>query len=229
MLRLLHARLTAAVLLVAVSACARESTVVPGARAELKVVHATSTLGALDVAVGNETLIRGLTFGHSSAPTLVPAGGQRISVRAGATAVGEIHTTLTTDHINAITVTNGVVQVTGAVTPDTGVAATNRANIRLINVVGPNTSDPTRLHVLINSPGVPPDSVATIGLDTRIASHGPLMYFDPGHFRFRFVSEDDSKSLLGAIEFDVAAGEKRAVVLERDAAGVYRVQVVTEP
>jgi hypothetical protein len=66
------------------------------------------------------------------------------------------------------------------------------------------------------------------GLNATVPSHGPLMYFNPGHFRVRFVPEGGTTVLTEA-EFDVAAGEKKAIVLSRDDAGAYSVKIVTEP
>ena len=80
----------------------------------------------------------------------------------------------------------------------------------------------------LNFPGVSPDSVARIGLDAKVASHGPLMYFDAGHFRVAFTPQG-STTVLTATEFDVAAGEVALIVLERNAAGVYSVRIAKGP
>lgn len=203
------------------------STGVFGSTAQLKVVHAADAVGAVDVRIGDVPVITGLAFGQSSALTPVPAGLHRLTFRSGSSTVAQLDVTLTSSGINAVTLNEDTAQVT-PVTPDTGHAATNRANIRVINVAGENASAPTMLSVLINFPGVGADSTATLGLDARVPSHGPLMYFDPGFFRFRFVPQG-STTVLTQVEFNVAAGEKKAVVLERSAAGAYSAKVVTEP
>jgi Domain of unknown function (DUF4397) len=212
------------------AACDNATTPSSGANdADLKLVHASANVGAVDVDVGGQTVITGLTYGNSSALTRVTAGAQRVRVRHGATTIAEVDAMLSTVHVNALTLTDDTVQVSTTVTPDTGQAISNRANIRLINVVGESTSDPTLLYALINAPGVSPDSVARIGMDTKIASHGSLMYFDPGHFRFRFAPQANVSNVLADVDFDVVAGQKRAVVLRRDAGGVYHAEVVAEP
>jgi hypothetical protein len=213
--------------LVGVTACDDDPTDPNGPTAELRLLHATSDLGSVDLLIGGETVISGVSFGTASAITEVPAGPQRLVVRAGSTILGEIDANLSTSHVNAVTVASGVPQFSETVVPDTGVAASNRANIRLVNVVGPNTSAPTLLDVLINFPGVNPDSTAVLGMDSKIASYGTLMYFDAGQFRFRFVP-DGGSAILAEANFSVANGEKKAVVLQRDANGTYRVEVVTE-
>jgi hypothetical protein len=212
----------------ALTACSDyTSTSVFGSPAQLKVVHAASAVGAVDVRLDGTSVISGLSFGQSSTPTAVPSGAHRLTFRSGGTTVAAVDVNLTTSGINAVTLSADTAQVT-PVTPDTGHAATNRANIRVINIAGTNSSPPTMLSVLINFPGVSTDSVARLGLDATVPSHGPLMYFDPGSFRFRFVPENTT-TVLTEVEFTVAAGEKKAVVLERSAAGAYSAKVVTEP
>jgi hypothetical protein len=82
--------------------------------------------------------------------------------------------------------------------------------------------------VRLGFPGVAADSTAVFGLDAKVASHGPLWYFDPGHFRVAFVPKG-STTVLASTEFDVAAGGKALIVLERDASGAYSVRIVREP
>jgi hypothetical protein len=226
-LRSLRALLVGALTCFAATACDDDPTDPTGPTAELRLLHATSNLGAVDLLIGGQTVISGITFGNASSITEVPAGTQRLVVRSGATVLGEIDANLSTSHVNAVTVASGVPQFSETVVPDTGAAASNRANIRLVNVVGTNTSDPTLLDVLINFPGVSPDSTATLGMDSKIASYGTLMYFDAGQFRFRFVP-DGGSTILAEATFAVANGEKKAVVLQRDPNGTYRVEVVTE-
>lgn len=213
-------------LAIALVACS-DGTSTEGPTTQLKVVHAASAVGAVDVQVGNRAVISGLPYGQSSALTSVPAGAQQLTFRSGSTTLAQLDVTLIPNGINAVTVGNDTVQVT-PVTPDTGMAISNRANVRMINIVGTNTSPPVHLRVLLNFPDVSPDSTAVFGLNTTIASHGPLMYFNPGHFRIRFVPEGGT-TVLTETEFDVAAGQKKAIVLSRDDAGAYSVRIVTEP
>ena len=214
---------------VVAASCDTATTQSRGPSADFKLVHARGSVGAVDVDVGDQTVITGLTYGHSSALMRVAAGAQHVRVRSGATTIAEVDATLSTGHVNSVTLTDDTVQVSTIVTPDTGQAISNRANIRIINVVGENTSDPTVLYAMLNFPSVPGDSVAKLGMDTKIASHGPLMYFDPGHFRFRLAPQNNTSNVLADVEFDVAAGQKRAVVVQRDTGGAYHVQIVAEP
>lgn len=196
--------------------------------AELKFVHASSKTGPVDVYLGANRIISGVPFGRSSPEVPTVAGQQHLTLKSGGVVVDELDAMLAADRVSAVVLTDDTAQVT-PVTPDTGTAATNnRANIRLINVAGSNTSDPTFLDVLIRAPGMPADSVPKLGLDTRTSSTGPLMYWDPGSFRFRFVPHGLT-TVLAEVTFDVAAGEKRSVVLDRDASGTYRARVVIDP
>lgn len=199
----------------------------PAGGAELKVFHASPTLGPVDVEVGGVTVLHAVVYGTSSSAVQVPGGQQHLVVRAGGQILGELDQALSLQHVNGLVVAGGAPLFLTAVTPDTGQPVSNRANIRMVNVVGSTSVPPTLLQALVKAPNPNPDSVMTFGLDTRIASYGTLMYFDPGHFSFKFVPSGES-TILTETSFDVAAGQKRAVVLERAADGSYRVQVLVE-
>jgi len=199
----------------------------PAGQAELRVLHATPTLGPVDVEVGGATVVQGVSFGTASRLLEVPGGEQHIVVRSGGQVLGELTATLSLQHVNSVVVADGTPRFVEQVTPDTGQVISNRANIRMVNVVGPTSQPPTLLAVKVVAPNANPDSVITFGMDATIASYSTLMYFDPGHFSFRYLPSGGS-TVLAEIAFDVAAGETKTVVLERGADGVYRVQVLIE-
>jgi uncharacterized protein DUF4397 len=199
----------------------------PADQAELRLLHATPALGPVDVEVAGVTVIHSVAYGTASSLVQVPGGQQHLVVRTGNQILGELDQTLSSQHVNSVVVADGTPRFLAFVTPDTGQVISNRANIRMVNVVGPTNQPPTLLQILVKAPNPNPDSVATFGMDTRIASYGSLMYFDPGHFTFKFVPSGGS-TVLVETSFDVGAGEKKAVVLERDANGTYRVQVIVE-
>lgn len=199
-------------------------------RAQLRLIHASANLGAIDLAVGGTKVISGLTFGHASAPVAVPAGAQDLVVTFGSQVVGQLTGTLSEAHINAVVVASGTAHL-AAVTPDTGAANPIRANIRLVNVVGSNATTPTLLDVLLkatNQAGQSPDSVQRFSVDTRVASYGPLMQLSPGRVQVKFVPAGGS-TVLAQVEFDCPAGIKIAVVLERAADGTYSAKAIPEP
>jgi hypothetical protein len=213
----------------AASACSKDNVAEPTAgAAELRFVHSSSRIGPVDVYLAGNRVIDGVTFGRSSPKVAAGAGLQHLTLRSGGAVVRQLDAMLAANQVSAVVLTDDTVEVTQQA-PDTGMVVTNnRANIRLINVAGTNTSEPTLLDVLIFAPGVGIDSVPRLGLDTRTSSTGPLMYWDPGSFRFRFVPHGLT-TVLTEVSFDVAAGEKRSVVLDRDASGTYRARVVIDP
>lgn len=194
--------------------------------AELRVVHASPAVGDIDVRVAQVSVVSGLGYGRSSGVLRVPSGTQVITVQSGGAQIAQFSANLASDHGNALTVGEDTTQVSRVI-PDTGFAVSNRANIRLINVVGATTADPTLLHLRLRFPDIA-DSTAVIGLDAKVASHGPMMYFNPGHFSASFVAQG-SAVVLAQAEFDVAAGMKAAIVLERSSGGTYAVRIITEP
>lgn len=221
--RLLTLLSTAAI--VAVSACGTTSE--PTGEAELRVLHATPALGPVDVSVAGVTVAHGIVFGTASTLVRVPAGQQHLEVRSNGQLLGGLDPLFSLQHVNGVAVVNGTPQWLSEVTPDTGQSISNRANVRMVNVVGSNTQPPTLLDVLVHAPNLNPDSVMKFGVDATIARYGTLMYFDPGHFTFSYVPRGGS-TVLAQVSFDVAAGEKKAVVLQRAADGTYSVQVVVE-
>lgn len=213
-------------IVVLVTACGESST--PSNEASMTIVHATATLDPIDVVVGGDPVVIGLEYGEASPPVAVPSGIQRIVVHAGTDTIADFEAAMTTAHVNALIVANGSAEVVGTVIPDTGTVAAARANLRLVNVVGTNLSDPTLLELLINFPGVGPDSTARLGgLDSKIASYSSLMYFDAGHFRLRYVLPGTT-TVLAEAEFDIAVGQVKVAVLERAANGTYTVTIVEE-
>lgn len=212
--------LTAAVTL---AACSDDDNGSP-TTAELRLVHADASAGSVDVQIAGTTVIHDLAYGHASAVTRVPGGMQQVVVLAGTTTVAELDTDLSRTALNSLLLSGSGVQVAG-VTPDTGSVATARANIRMVNVVGLNTGDPSVLDVKVTAPA--PDTVMTFGLDSRVASYGPIMYFDPGTFTFKFQPQGEL-TVLTEVTFEVAAGQTKDVVLERAANGSYSATVVVE-
>ena len=197
----------------------------PSLDAELKLVHADPTVGAVDVVIGGTTVIHNVAYGEVSPLANVPGGVQTVVLRSSTGTVAQVEGDLSTSSPNSLLLGTGGEAQFANVTPDTGAVATNRANIRMVNVVGSNSEAPTLLDVKVTAPA--PDTVMTFGVDTQIARYGTLMYFDPGEFTFRFQPAGES-TILTQVTFTVAAGETKDVVLERAADGTYSASVVVE-
>ncbi len=206
-------------------ACSDDDENLPGNTAELRVVHADPGAGPIDVEIGGEVVLQDVAYGTTSAAASIPAGEQHVVLRAGSGVLAQLDEEMSEQRVNSLLVSAGGAQFATQVIADTGAAASNRANIRMVNVVGSNADEPTLLHAKLTAPA--PDSVMTFGIDTRIASYGTLMYFDPGQFTMKFQPQGSS-TVLTEVTFNVAAGEVKAVVLERGDDGAYSASVVVE-
>ncbi len=200
-----------------------------GKTAKLRLLHASAATGAVDVMIGNSQVISNVTFGNGSPIALVAAGAQQLVVRSGGQVLGQLSGTLSTSHVNTVVVANGTANLSAVVT-DTGAVDPTRGNVRLVNVAGPTSADPTLLQALLsatNQQGQAADSVQKFGFDAKVGSYGTLMYLTPGQVTVKFVAQG-TPAVLTQVSFAVAAGEAKAVVLERGADGVYKSQVLTE-
>lgn len=194
----------------------------------LRAIHATPSLGGIDVLVDGTPVITGLAYGQSSEEVAVAGGTRHLVVRSGADTLADGNYALALNQTNNLVIADSLPQFTDVVVPDTGQPSPLKANLRLVNVVGTNTAPPTALQVRIHAPNPNPDSVVTSNIDATIATYWSLMYFDPGSFTVQFVPAGEA-TVLAEASFDVTAGEKKQVVLSRSADGGYHVQVVTEP
>jgi hypothetical protein len=210
--------------IVTLAACSDDSNS-PALTADFRLLHADAAAGAIDVTVGGMMVLQGITYGHASAVTRVPGGVQHIVLTSGGSTVAELDADMSETTINSVTLAATGAQVATVVVPDTGAVAGDRANIRMVNVVGANSEPPTLLDIKVTAPA--PDTVMTFGIDTQIARYGTLMYFDPGTFTFKFRPAGES-TVLAEVTFDVAAGQTKDVVLERASDGTYSATVVIE-
>ena len=214
----------------ALAGCTQDTGGPNGQTAELRLLHASPATGAVDVLIDNTSVIQNVAFGHASALVMVPAGSQTIVVRSGSQVIAQLTAVLATDHLNSLVVASGSAALSTAVT-DTGAVNPARANVRLVNIVGPSTAEPNLIDAKLratNQQGQAPDSVQTFGIDARVASYGSLMYLTPGDVTVTFVPRGGT-TVLAQVVFAAPAGEKKAVTLERTADGSYHAQVVTEP
>jgi hypothetical protein len=145
---------------------------------------------------------------------------------SGGQILAELQYTLAGSHVNSMVISDSAAQFSDFVEPDTGQASPALGNIRLVNVVGSNTTPPTQLDVLIKPQD--PDSLVTSHLDATVAAYWSLMYFHPGQFNIKYVPTGQA-NVLTEVTFNVAAGEKKAVVLSRADDGSYHAEVAVEP
>jgi Domain of unknown function (DUF4397) len=203
----------------------------PDSNPWVQLINVSPGHSSLDLLVGGQVVASSVPFGGASALISVPSGVQVLTLQAGGQAVGQMTTTLAPlAAYAAVAGASGLVVApsravaTGADTAT--VASATRGNLRFVNIPGTGTVDPAVVSILLSAPATV-DTVARFGLDTRIASRGPLMLLDPGSVTARVVP-DGGQTVLLEITLSLGPGETKAIVLERDAAGALVGHVVVE-
>ena len=206
----------------------------------VRMMHTAVGASALDLMVGGQVVAGGVQFERASAPTTAPGGPQTLAVRrSGESAVlASRNITLTPGAEYTVMVSGSLSDLilTPSVVVDTGNARPDRANLRIINistiVMGADSSNmppPIPLDVYITAPGVPLAGLASqLSLDARVSSYSSLIYFDPGTLMVRFVTPGTGTVVATTGAIPIAAGEVRAVTLQRQSDGTWRTSVVVE-
>ena len=208
--------------------------------ATMRMMNAAAGGAALDLIVAGRVIAGDVQYEHASAPATVPGGLQTLAVRRS----GEPGI-LVSKSVDLIPGTRYTVMVSGslaslvltpAVVVDTGLAKPDRANLRIINIstiVMPQDSasapPPIPLNVYITAPGVGLAGVVSqLSLDARISSYSTLIYFDPATYVVRFVTPGTTNVVAETPAIPIAAGQVRAVTLQRQQDGSWRTSVVAE-
>ena len=206
----------------------------------MRMMHTAAGASALDFIVGGQVIAGGVQFERASAPATAPGGPQTLAVRrTGESAVlASKNITLTPGAEYTVMVSGslGDLVLTPSVVVDTGNARPDRANLRIINIstiVMPTDSSnmppPIPLDVYITAPGVALAGLPSqLSLDARISSYSSLIYFDPGSLMVRFVTPGTTTVVATTAAIPIAAGEVRAVTLQRQSDGTWRTSVVVE-
>jgi hypothetical protein len=206
----------------------------------LRMMHTAAGASALDLLVGGQVIAGGVQFERASAPATAPGGPQTLAVRrSGEPAIlASKNITLTPGAEYAVMVSGslGDLVLTPSVVVDTGDARPDRANLRIINIStivmtadSSNLPPPIPLDVYITAPnaalaGLP----SQLSLDARVSSYSSLIYFDPGTLMVRFVTPGTTTVVASTAAIPIAAGEVRAVTLQRQSDGAWRTSVVVE-
>ena len=206
----------------------------------MRMMHTAEGASALDLMVGGQVIAGGVQFERASAPVTAPGGAQTLAVRrTGESAVlASKNITLTPGADYTVMVSGSLAELvlTPSVVVDTGNARPDRANLRIINIstiVMPadssNLPPPIPLDVFITAPnaalaGLP----SQLSLDARVSSYSSLIYFDPGTLMVRFVTPGTTTVVASTATIPIAAGEVRAVTLQRQSDGTWRTSVVVE-
>ncbi|HSE51627.1 MAG TPA: DUF4397 domain-containing protein [Gemmatimonadales bacterium] len=206
----------------------------------IRMMHTAVGASALDLMVGGQLIAGGVQFERASAPTTAPGGPQTLAVRrSGESAVlASKNITLTPGAEYTVMVSGslGDLVLTPSVVVDTGNARPDRANLRIINIStiviptdSSNLPPPIPLDVYITAPGAALAGLPSqLSLDARVSSYSSLLYFDPGTLMVRFVTPGSTNVVAATAAIPIAAGEVRAVTLQRQSDGTWRTSVVVE-
>jgi hypothetical protein len=208
--------------------------------ATVRLMNAALGNVAYDLLVGGRLVAGGVQYQQASPNATVPGGTQILTIRrAGEQGVAASRTTeFLPGHKYAVLVSGSPAApvLTPSAVVDTGNARPDRANLRIINIstiVMPQDSaqmpPPIPLNVFITAPGVPLEGAASpLSVDARISSYSTLMYFDPGTLVVRFVTPGTAAVVAETVAFSIAAGQIRAITLQRQPDGSWRTSVVAE-
>jgi len=205
----------------------------------MRMMNAAAGAAALDLIVAGKVIAGGVQYEHASVPTTVPGGMQTLAVRRsgepGVLASKSVDLTAGAKYTVMVSGSLASPVLTPSVEADTGLAKPDRANLRIINIstiVMPQDSaslpPPIPLGVYITAPGVAIDGASQLSLDARVSSYSSLIYFDPGTYVVRFVTPGTTNVVAETPAIPIAAGQVRAVTLQRQADGVWRTSVVAE-
>jgi len=225
-----------AALLLAVISCTSDSTGPDGPTAQLRLLNGSSAAPALEVVVEGHVVIPAVPTGAASGWEEVPASATALELRIpGASApVGTVSAAMIAGARYTLLAAGSIANLQGGATVDTGVARTDRANIRIVNVAPPFTDSasapaPVPLDVHITAPGVPlTGRQSELSMDARYPSYSSLLYFAPGTLVVRFALPGTDQVVASTPALALAAGQVRAVILERQSNGSFLVTVVAE-
>lgn len=208
----------------------------PGPTAEVRLIHGAVDAASLDLLVGDNVVLNGVAFQHTSGFVEVPAGARTLAVRKSGTPALLRSTDVTLVEGGRYSIVAGGVVLSVApvsASLDTGSVKSDRANIRIINVASSPDSGSTApqdlLDVHITAPGAQLENHdAQLSLDARYSSYSTLMYFDPGTWVVRLTRAGSTTVVAGSESVAIGAGQVRAFVLEKLSGGQYRLTVVSE-
>lgn len=232
-------RSTAAACTLALALAACNETTDPGLpTSEVRLLNGGTAAPALDLMVGGQIVAQGIGADHASPFVDAPSGTQTLAIRASGTTtvLGSLSTTLVAgSRYTVMTIGTGST-LTPSVVADTGLARSDRANIRIINLVenppaAPDSSTPPLLlDVYITAPGASLDGATPrLSMNGNWPSYSTLLYYDPGSWAVRFTTGGTKTVIAETGSIAIGAGQVRAVKLSRTPSGGWTTAVVEEP
>lgn len=203
----------------------------PSGSAQIQLFHAAPDLGQVDLQAGGQT-VRSSGYGTMTAPVQLEAGEQTVRVLNGAAELVAQSLTLADGSHTVVVLSRQGASVGLTAVPDTGLAKTDRANLRLISapdeprtVADSAQSGQSLLNVYVTPAGA---DLATanplLSLETQVSSYSSFLYFDPGALDVTFTLVG-SKTAVAKVTLSIAGGEAKAVVIQRAADGSFRTRV----
>lgn len=232
----IRVKTTPAAFLLAAVSCFSDTAGPDGPTALLRLLNGSGTAPALEVVIEGNVVIPAVPTGASSAWEAVPASATVLELRVpGASApIGTVPAAMAPGARYTLLAAGSMANLQGGATVDTGVARSDRANIRIVNVAAPFTDSasapaPVPLDVHITAPGAALlGRQGELSMDARYPSYSSLLYFTPGTLMVRFTLPGTDQVVASTPALGLAAGQVRAVILERRSDGTFLVAVVAE-
>lgn len=218
------------------AACASPNDSSPEGTAEVRLFHGVADLGSITVTADGAVIQQSVPYGRLTGPAELPAGTHTFLVRSGNTPL--VTRAVALNDGQALTL---VLARTGAAlqlnaTVDTGLAQPDRANLRLIStpevprVPGDSSAGALAglLDVYVTAPGASLTGESPrLSMDTGYPSYSSFLYYAPGGWLVRFTRAGTKDVVAEAGPVAFAAGEAKAVVIRRTAAGEWTTTVET--
>ncbi len=225
----------------ALAACSEPAGVDNGTQgtALVRMMNVAVGTPALDLVVGGKVIASGVQFQQSSALASMPSGTQMLAIRrSGESANLASRSVSVTPNAKYTLVVGGTLaslSLTPSAVVDTGLARPDRANIRIINIGADVPADsahippPVLLDVYFTAPGADLATASpSLSMDARYSSMTSLIYFAPGDWVALFTNAGTKTVVASTATMSLAAGQVRAVTLQRTAGGGFTTSVVVE-
>ncbi len=205
--------------------------------AQIRLLNAAGQVPSLEVAADGRVVIGPVPAGQASGYAEVPVAASTLTVRSPGsnTALATIPVTLEPAGRYAVLASASMVVLQAAGGLDTGAVRPDRANIRIVNVAPPATSDssnqpaPILLDVHITPPGTALGGrQSELSMDARYPSYSTFLYFAPETLVVRFAIAGTETVVAASPVVTLTAGDARAIMLERRPDKSFQITVLTE-
>lgn len=206
--------------------------------AQMRLMNTVVGGPSLDLLIGGQVVASGIGFEQSSGLAGIPGGTQTLTLRRSGQTADLVTRQVTIAQGKKYTVSAAgsvaAPSLTSSVVSDTGLARSDRANIRIINIGVDVPTDSSHIppQVLVDVYFTPPGvsisgASSNMSMDLRYSSYSTLIYFTPGDWVVTFTTAGTKNILASSAGMTIPAGEVRAVTIQKVAAA-YVTTVTTE-